>query len=480
MGATLPVEMWTDIVQYLPHSRRRDMLRVSRLLHDIAIRLVFSTVKIYFLHGDPVFFMLNTENERYVVETSDYLLHRSWEMLHCIITRPLFANVVKTLSVHGFTDGPAVFERRMLAQALQSLPNLRSFHWFGDCPDFATVGPHLPRSLKALRIQSMPVSTTLSHLDHLNFLQPAIPFFYVRDQKLDKIFAEWDRGFGDPKDIVSVIDTNPIHELVLISTHVGLLPIRVCNTLTQLDICVPQFGELVGIDLIFRHALFLESLSLVGYIEPPLFADLPKEPNILPRLTSFRLSCEFWDQDATEIHIPLLSEFLSRRPSLRRLYIRLPGVRLKVAMAVATVISKLESLRVLGFHAGYEPLHEAAALHFAEQLSPKLVALQLSLPWFSDLHVRIWDPVLIRLQQFPRLSFLHLFSNGEDPVPISPLELATDLEHLRLVGIQRSLWTIDREDGEELEPKLWPPWSVKYALPDDFECPDYAWLFRYH
>lgn len=113
MKAALPVEMWTDIVQYLPPSRRRDMLRVSRLLHDIALRLVFSTVKIYFMHGDPVFYMLNTENERYVVETSDYLLNRSWEILHCIITNPIFANVVKTLSVHAFTDGPAVFEQRM-------------------------------------------------------------------------------------------------------------------------------------------------------------------------------------------------------------------------------------------------------------------------------------------------------------------------------------------------------------------------------
>lgn len=240
----------------------------------------------------------------------------------------------------------------------------------------------------------MPNSSTLSHLNNLNFLQPAIPFFYVRDQKLDKIFAEWERGFGNPTDIVSVVDTNPIRELVLLSTHVGLLPIRVCNTLTRLDICVPQFGELVGIDLLFRHALFLESLSLVGYIEPPLFADLPKDPSVLPRLTSFRLSCEFWDQDVTEMHVPLLSEFLNRRPSLRRLYLRLPGVRLEVAMALATVIAKLDSLRVLGFHAGYEPLHETAALHFADQLSPKIEALQLSLPWFSDLHVRTWYPLV--------------------------------------------------------------------------------------
>jgi hypothetical protein len=243
----------------------------------------------------------------------------------------------------------------------------------------------------------MPTPSPLIHLDRLNFFQPAIPFIYVRDQKLDRIFAEWEGGFGEPSDILSVVESNPIQELVVLSSHVGLLPIRLCNSLTQLDICVPQFGELVGIDLVFRHALFLESLSLVGYIEPSIFADLPKESGVLLRLTSFRLSCEFWDQDTTEMHVPLLSEFLSRRPSLRRLYIRLPGVRLEVALAIATVIKKLDCLRVLGFHAGYEPLHETAALHLAESLSTNIEALQLSLPFFSDLHARIWYP-LVRIQ----------------------------------------------------------------------------------
>ncbi|KAJ6497570.1 hypothetical protein C8R45DRAFT_131548 [Mycena sanguinolenta] len=478
MAVALPVEMWTEIVYHLPTARQ--MLHVSRLLHDIAICRVFSTVKIYFMHGEPGFYMLNTENERYVVETSDYLLNRSWEIVEYISTNPAFANAVKTMSVHAFTDGPAVFERRALARALQSLPNLRSFHFFGDCPEFSAVAACLPRGLKSLRIQSMPDSTLLSHLDSLKFLQPAIPFIYVREQKLDRIFAEWERGSGDPRDLVSVIEKNPIQELVLLSTHVVLLPIRVCNNLTQLDICVPQFEDLVDLDLVFRHAQFLESLSLVGYIEPQAFADLPKDPSVLPRLTSFRLSCEFWDSEATEMHVHLLSEFLSRRSSLRRLYIRLPAVRLEVALAIATVIGKLEHLRVLGFHAGYEPLHEEAAVLLAEELSTKLEALQLALPWYSDLHVRTWYPLLNKLQQMPNLSFLHVFSNGEDPVPIQPVELATDLEHLRLVGIQRSLWSVDREAGEELEPKLWTPWSVKYCLPDDFPCPDYAWLFRYH
>jgi hypothetical protein len=143
MAATLPVEMWTDIVQYLPPARRRDMLRVSRLLHDIAIRFVFATVKIYFMHQEPAFYMLNTENERYVRETSDYLLNRSWEMLHCIITKPLFANVVKTLSVHAFTDGPAVFDLRncLACTQPQSADLDLQVHWHKPCNHFPIYSP---------------------------------------------------------------------------------------------------------------------------------------------------------------------------------------------------------------------------------------------------------------------------------------------------------------------------------------------------
>ncbi|KAF7288722.1 hypothetical protein HMN09_01378200 [Mycena chlorophos] len=475
----LPVELYAEIAGWLPSKDRHVMLGVSRQLHDVALRLIFQTIRIYFMYGVHGSDMLHTESNRYVQETSDFCSNRSWEVLQHIIATPSFARVVRTLSVHAFTDGPQIYEHRTLSLALKSMHNLHSLYYHGQNPSFEKVAASVPPSLRFLCLQSMPDPQLLSHLHQLQWLQATTPFLYVRDQKLDRIFAECTYDLGDPHDIVVVLNSNLIRQLSVLATHLPLLPIWLYNNLTVLDICVTDW-EIVGMELLFRHAVQLRELSLVGYIEPSFFPHLPADPETLPNLTSFRLSCELWDEEAVAVSIaPYLVAFLERRVDLERLYIRLPGISLPFALILATAIAKLQRLRVLGFHIGYEPLHEAAAHQLAGHFSTHLQALHLVLPWMSELHVRTWYPLLAKLQRLEDLSFLSLFSSGEDPVPIHPMELATDLPRLRLVGLQRSLFTIDR-DAEDWEPKLWTPWKVKYCIREDFESEDHWWLFRYH
>ncbi|KAF7315522.1 hypothetical protein MIND_00067500 [Mycena indigotica] len=476
----LPVELYAEIAQSLPAHHLKKLLSVSRLLHDVALRLLFSTVKIYFMHGEHGYYMLNTENERYVVETSEFCSNRSWEMLLHIITTPAFARVIKTFSVHAFTDGPQIFEYRTLALALSAMPNLRNLNYYGENPSILHVAFSIPPSVRYLRLQSLPDADLISHLSQLNALQVAIPFFYVREQKVDAIFAEWPGAASDPRDVMAVVESNPIQELVILSAHLPLLSVRLCNNLTRLDICVTDW-ELVGAELLFRHASQLEGLSIVGHVDPSFFASLPADPGVLPRLTTFRISGELWDDEVIGLTVvPYLRHFLERRVRLERLYIRLPGLALQFALAIVDVIAKLPNIRALGLHLGYEYLHDSAAVHLAEQLSPRIEALHLAIPWLSESHVRVWYPILNRLQQFENLSFLSLFSSGEDPVPIHPADLLTDLPRLRLIGLQRSLFSVDQEDMEEPEPKLWTPWAVKYCIREDFESDDHWWLFRYH
>jgi len=104
MSSVLPVETWSAIVDCLSVNQQRNLLLVNRLLHDVALRTLFSVVKIFFMRGDPGLYMLNTTSERYLEDTSLALMHRSWELLHCIITQPNFAKVVRTLCVHAFAD----------------------------------------------------------------------------------------------------------------------------------------------------------------------------------------------------------------------------------------------------------------------------------------------------------------------------------------------------------------------------------------
>ncbi|CAK5281854.1 unnamed protein product [Mycena citricolor] len=476
----LPVEIWDMIIQNVPQHHRPTLLGVSRLFHEIALRSVFSTVKIFLVHGEPGLLMLNTESERYVEDVSDHRFNESWDILHCIITNPLFASVVRTMSVHAFTDGPAIFEQRTVAQALRAMPHLQSFHYFGDCPDVSAIVSALPKQLERLRIQFTPSSSLFGELSNLRNFQPAIPFSYVQDQQVDGIFSEWNYGFGRAEDAMEIVNGSPnIREVTLLPDHLPLLSVRVCHMLTTLDICVPQgYGELVGLELVFRHAVALTSLSLVGYMEPQAFEVIPRDVSALPSLTSFRLSCESWDPDSTTLNLPYISDFLESRQSLRRLHLRLPDIRVSLALGVFAIISKMRGLQVLGFHVGcLETFDGQCAELLASGLSLKLTALQLVLPWRGDLHLKMWTPILSKLQRCPRLTFVHLFSCGEDPVPIHPDELAADLEHLELVGLQRSLFTIRRDAEKHYH---WRPWSVKYCIPEDFPSVDHAWLFQYH
>lgn len=111
MTSTLPVETWSAVVDCLSVNQQRNLLFVNRLLHDLALRTLFSVVKIYFMRGEPGMYMLNTTSERYLEDTSLLLVERSWELLHRITTQPNFAKVVRTLCVHAFSGLSPIFEK---------------------------------------------------------------------------------------------------------------------------------------------------------------------------------------------------------------------------------------------------------------------------------------------------------------------------------------------------------------------------------
>jgi hypothetical protein len=112
MANALPVEIWNKIIEYLPSAHQRDVLLVSRFFHDVAVRLLFSFIRIYFIGGDHAFTMLDTDDAQYTQETMELLMHRSWEILNHIAQEPNFARVVRSISVHAFTSDKTIFEQR--------------------------------------------------------------------------------------------------------------------------------------------------------------------------------------------------------------------------------------------------------------------------------------------------------------------------------------------------------------------------------
>lgn len=107
-----PPEIWTHTVSLLPISQQKLLLGVSRFFHDLALRFVFSSVKVYILGGYRVCQMLDTNNESFAIEVEQNLMRRSWEILYRILTDTQFALLVRDMTVVAFSDFPTIFEIR--------------------------------------------------------------------------------------------------------------------------------------------------------------------------------------------------------------------------------------------------------------------------------------------------------------------------------------------------------------------------------
>ena len=166
--------------------------------------------------------------------------------------------------------------------------------------------------------------------------------------------------------------------LRLCSSYVQNIPVRICNTLTELDLLmtIGDEEELIGLDAVFRHATGLESLSIVGFVSPLIFSFLENAVGTMPRLASFRISddmSEYSYQDMTAI-----STFLADRP-LRRLFLRVPAIRSNRSSLVALVSSN-QHLEVLGLHTGINST-DTDMLTIVRSLPRTLRALHVAMDW---------------------------------------------------------------------------------------------------
>jgi len=107
----LPAEVWDQVIGEIPQVNLPPLLGVSSQFHDITIRFLFSSVKIYFIGGEQGQRMLNTFYPDWMNEVARKLMCKSWEILNHICQDPRFAKVVKSISVIAYSDGLSIFER---------------------------------------------------------------------------------------------------------------------------------------------------------------------------------------------------------------------------------------------------------------------------------------------------------------------------------------------------------------------------------
>lgn len=104
-------EIWSNILQFVPLFEQGKLLQVSRLFHDIAVPLVFSEIKIYFIGGDGAYTFLSTTHDEFKEEVTSKLMTQSYQLLRRITTDPSFAWIVKSVTVISSSDSESLFER---------------------------------------------------------------------------------------------------------------------------------------------------------------------------------------------------------------------------------------------------------------------------------------------------------------------------------------------------------------------------------
>ncbi|PPQ87473.1 hypothetical protein CVT25_008209 [Psilocybe cyanescens] len=482
--ATLPPEIWNQILGEVPQTHLPKLLDTCSLFHDIAIKSLFSSIKVYFIGGEMGLQMLNTLHADWTEETAMKLMCKSWEILNHICQEPRFARIVKSITVIAFADGQSIFERLSVANALLFTPNLQTFRWIGNGPPLdSMVGECLPSSLKKLVVQSSFPLESMQHLNNVTSLHLPMPFLFPDDEEAhdrlvyDPTFQEISEfSLGN---ILQFMSPN-LQSLRITATQVRDVPIRTFNTLKDLEVLstIGDQEELVGLDMVFRHATKLESLTLVGLFVPEIFSFLPHHSvESLPLLTSFRLSCE--DSIALghggEDEFQALCGFLQGRRLLRRLYLRLPMMRWSQTSRLLCVIRDLIGIEVLGLHTGRDVLTDPDVIKtLAMSLPLKLNALHIAINWGGgDLL-----PLVDVIGKLPRLTFLHLYGVVVR-LPILLEDLAFEAKGLQMIGLNRALWDIERV-GLELVKNKYPRWKIKFCVEEDFLCADDAWLFKYN
>ncbi|KAH9485493.1 hypothetical protein JR316_0002401 [Psilocybe cubensis] len=445
---TLPPEIWNQILSEIPRTQVSDFLGTCSLFHDIIVKFLFASIKVYFIGSETGLEMLNTS-------------HVDW------------------------TEEIAMKLMITLANALLFTPNLHTFRWIGNGPALDNlVGECLPDNLKKLVVQSSLPLESIQHLRNVTSLHLPMPFFFPDDEEAhdrlvyDYSIQEYTQLFLG--DILHFVSPN-LQSLRITAIQVRDVPIRIFNTLIDLEILstLGNQEELVGLDIVFHHASNLQSLTLVGLFVPEIFSFLPPHSLAsLPLLTSFRFSWEDLSlvlDTVGESEFQALCRFLHGRSLIRRLYLRLPMMRWMQTSRLLSVIRDLPGIEVLGLHTGRDILVDADIIEtLARSLPMKLHALHIAINWGGGNLL----PLVDAIGKLPHLTFLHLYGVVVR-LPILLEDLAHEAPGLKMIGLNRALWDIVRV-GSEIIKNKYPRWRIKFCVEEDFLCADDAWLFKYN
>lgn len=380
-----PPEVWERIARFIPRYHLRTWLFVSAFHRNIAVRIIFHTLDLYF-----------GEDHDNVREN----LNRGLDVFDRVKSDPVFASQIKVLRLHWAYEEGDMFDlmSRMFRTALPAFKALKEFEWIGY-PEF-----------RAEMVQA--VLESHSHLCSLGLIGwhfDAVGVSHFTNLRKFTLRAEDDDGFADMGEVRTVLDKNArtLRHLTLGAylqrTHSwdSAFQSSTIRNLTRLDLVDTRISHVVLARI--AHAHSLQSLTLHGTFEEPTSASvvfgsdhiIDGKHTFLPHLEVFRFVMVGHDDEYGLFQS--VSQFLKQRPKLRRLDLGSCPWEL-----VHAVLPDLDSLRVLRVRIAN--LNQASLSALVSCLPPAMVGLHLSTV-VSDKPLNEYSQ---SFRPFHSLSFLHL------------------------------------------------------------------------
>ncbi|KAJ3762745.1 hypothetical protein EV360DRAFT_92279 [Lentinula raphanica] len=430
-----PLEVWERIAYHIPRYHLRTWLFVSPFHREIAVRIIFHTLDLYF--GE------DQEN-----------LNKGLDIFDRAKNDPVFARRVKSLRLHwAYEEGDMLdLMMRLFRTALPEFKALEDFEWIGYPELRADMVQTILRSHRHLH----GLGLIGWHFDAIGIASfPSLRKFTLR--------AEDDDGFAPMSEIPLLLNTNysTLNHLILAAylarPHSWDMAFQShsISRLTHLDLVDTRISHYV-LGRILGAAGGLRSLTLHGIMEEPAKAavlfggdqviigpDGETKHTFLPHLTSFRFLMVGEDEPALYTSVV---EFLRQRPNLRRLDLGSCPWHMTLALLRGTPPPRnnvgIPGLRALGVRMGN--MTEAKVRDLVNVLPREMVAISL----WAALPDRSMDAYAPLFTPFHQLSFLHLQSSSQrrptpNLMPEKDFQRETDLWHASARSIACTLPTLD-------------------------------------
>ncbi|KAF9783358.1 hypothetical protein BJ322DRAFT_1070459 [Thelephora terrestris] len=477
MSAHVPLEVWYLIADNLRQVELPPLLLVSRLHRLVALKRLFSHLKISFAYpqsGNTPYSLLEV--------TRDETRSLSWDMLSRVRCDKSFASAVQRITIYYSTEELRKVDRfhnGVVVEALKALTNLRSFAWVGNGLPLMDILENLPVCCPKLQEVSMIIDDTIA-LEYPNAPLASLksmlylfdPAAYRDDYALDH--SEHVNG------IIGASEST-IGSLSICAEPLWRVPVRVLENLSRLEIFLGQHME--NIALIFRYAGRLEHLSVLGLDDRAIFSSFEGHPDSLPSLRSFKILAPYrgWqpDVDVEELEILSIARFLRGKKELRALDVHLwPSETLSFA-PFWDLLQQLSSLEVLGITTGVKVFTKDDFLSFATSLPPRLSALRVSAQWDIGEEEEN-EGCHSFVETLDKVSFFYMRNFGRSFAFLSN-ELAQELPFVEILGLDHVMSYVRRGEDNTVEVENWSARRCFTRTVEDFDGnEDWEWLMRHH